>query len=227
MMVRPASPPATAPRTALIRAAMAAALALVLFTGAQVTRAAWQDTQAVPVGQIRSGSLGVDLGATTTTVRHTDLTPGAATTTSTQTTTRTLDPGVPAGDLVVGDVLTTVVPVRITATGTNLAATLQADPARATGTAALAAEVDAGTTMTLTPTDGAPTLTPVRGQAHAWSVTAAHDGATYALTVTTRIRPTTDGATRSSAVGTGNWWGAGLQGAAADPRALTVRLTQD
>lgn len=225
MTARPAPPPSAAPR--LTRAGVAGALALLLLTGAQVTHSAWQDTETVPVGQIRTGSLGVDLGAATTTVSHTDLTPGATTTASTRTTTRTLAPGAPASGLVVGDVMTTVVPVTIAATGTNLEATLKVDPVRAAGTGALAAEVNTGTTMTLTPTGGAPTLSPVRGQADAWAVTAADDGATYALTVTTRIRPTTDGAARSSTVGTGNWWAAGLQGATADPRALTVRVTQN
>ena len=215
------------PRASLTRAGVAGALGLLLLTGPAVTHARWNETRQLTAGQIRTGQLDVSLGEAKTILEHTDLAPSATTTTETRTTTSVVAPGTTVGNLTPGDVLTTTVPVALTATGTNLTATLRVDPAAPAGTAALGTEVATGTTMTLDPVGTAPALSPVPGQPRSWGVSAAHDQATYLLTVSTRIRPTTNGSPRATLIGTGNWWGTSLQGAAVEPRELTVRLIQN
>lgn len=225
------SPPASrhpvSRRPALLRAAAAVSCALLLLTGGAVTHARWHQEQPLPGGILRTGQLGVDLGAPQILLTRTDLVPGATTTARTQRTTTEITATAGSRPLIAGDEVVVRLPMTIAAEGNNLTATLRVDPGTLSGTPALVAAFDAGrTSVAVQPVGGTPRLVPVAGQTRTWTVTRASHGASYIVEITYTLRGTRDGATRADAT-TANWWGPELQGAVIGPRRVTATLTQN
>ena len=174
------SRPSTAGRA--LAAAAAALLALTLLGNSLGTAARWSDTAPLETQAVRTGTLDVALEPARATLHRTDLT-GAADALSA---------------LAPGDTVVVTTRAVLDVEGSNLTATLTVDPGVPAGGAVVPR-------VELVPVSGAP---PQLGPS-SWTVSSAHDGAVYDVTVSYEVSP--DPA---------------AQGTTVTPGPLTVALTQ-
>lgn len=196
--------PSPARRSALLRASAASLLALALLGSGLGTAARWSGEAALEAPAISTGALAVRLGPATAVLRHTA--PGTDLSTDPST-----DPGPTAPqdvtgsttvlEVLEGDALAVTTRMVIEARGTNLTATLTVDPGLPDGSPLVPR-------VRIDPVDGAPPLGGT-GAGDARTVTAAHHGASYDVTVTYHVPA-----------------GALAEGASVDPTLLTVTLAQ-
>lgn len=198
-MTRTARPrPSTTGRA--LAAAAASLLALTLLGGSLGTAARWSDEAPLETRAVSTGSLGVALGPARTVHHHTDHDP--ATGTVRRESTDITGAAEPLSALAPGDTVVVTARASLDVEGTNLAATLTVDPGAPAG-GPVAPRVE------LTPVPGTPVPSPGPGPS-SWTVTAAHDGAAYDVTVSYEVGPDHS-----------------AQGTTVEPGALTVALTQN
>jgi alternate signal-mediated exported protein len=192
----PRSRPSTAGRA--LAAAAASLLALTLLGNGLGTAARWSDTAPLETRAVSTGALDVALEPARATLHHTDVDPATGAlrrgTTDLTGATEALTALAP------GDTVVLATRAVLDVEGTNLTATLTVDPGLPAG-GAVAPRVE------LVPVSGA--LPPSHGPS-SWTVTAAHDGAAYDVTVSYEVSPDPS-----------------AQGTTVEPGPLTVALTQN
>ncbi|GGG65435.1 hypothetical protein GCM10011374_31600 [Kocuria dechangensis] len=186
---------------ALLRASAASLVAVALLGSGLGTAARWSDEAALGAPAISTGALGVRLGPATAALRHTapgtDAGTDAGATAPEDVTGSATVPGV-----LEGDTLAVTTRMAIEARGTNLTATLTVDPGLPDGSPLVPH-------VRIDPVDGAPPLGGT-GAENTRTVTAAHHGASYDVTVTYHVPA-----------------GALAEGTSVDPVPLTVTLAQN
>lgn len=198
-MTRTARPrPSTTGRT--LAAAAASLLALTLLGGSLGTAARWSDEAPLETRAVSTGSLGVTLEPVRVVHHHTDLDP--ATGTVRRESTELTGSTQPLSALAPGDTVVVTARATLDVEGTNLTATLTVDPGVPAGGAVVPR-------VELTTVPGAPAPSPGPGPS-SWTVTGAHDGAAYDVTVSYEVVP--DPAAQDTTV---------------EPGPLTVALTQN
>jgi alternate signal-mediated exported protein len=181
-----------------LAAAAASLLALTLLGNSLGTVARWSDAAPLETRAVSTGALDVALEPARATLHHTDLDPatGAVRRESADL------PG--AADalsaLAPGDTVVVTTRATLDVEGTNLTATLTVDPGVPAGSAVVPR-------VELVPVSGALPPSPAPSS---WTVTSAHDGAAYDVTVSYEVSP--DPA---------------AQGTTVEPGPLTVVLTQN
>ena len=188
------SRPSTAGRA--LAAAAAALLALTLLGNSLGTAARWSDTAPLETQAVSTGALDVALEPARATLHRTDLDP--ATGALRRGTTDLTGAADALSALAPGDTVVVTTRAVLDVEGSNLTATLTVDPGVPAGGAVVPR-------VELVPVSGAP---PQPGPS-SWTVTSAHDGAVYDVTVSYEVSP--DPA---------------AQGTTVTPGPLTVALTQ-
>ncbi len=211
-------------RRHLTRGLVAAGLALVLLGGSAATYARWSDQVELPGTTIEAGGLGMSIGNPVVKVSHTDFVPGATSTSQLQRVTTDVTGAPIIQSLMVGDVVSVDTPITITATGNTLSATLTVDPGAPIDGSPLETELLSQGTVQVTSVNGT-ALTRIAPTS--WTVTPAHHGGQYVLTVSFGVRETTNGLPRDTSGSMQNWWGGQLQGAQLSARQLGISLTQN
>ncbi|KUG52096.1 hypothetical protein AVL61_07015 [Kocuria rosea subsp. polaris] len=190
--------PSTAGRA--LAAAAAALLALTLLGNGLGTAARWSDTAPLETRAASTGSLGVVLEPARAALQHTDIDP--ATGELARGTTDLTGTAGALSALAPGDTVVVTTRAVLDVEGANLTATLTVDPGvPAGGTVVPRAE--------LVPVLGAPPMDPGPAPS-SWTVTAAHDGAAYDVTVAYEVSADPS-----------------AQGTTVDPGHLTVALLQN
>ncbi|MFF0989272.1 hypothetical protein [Kocuria nitroreducens] len=190
--------PSTAGRT--LAAAAASLLALTLLGNGLGTAARWSDVAPLETQAVSTGALDVALEPARATLHHADFDPvtGAVRREATDLT----GAAATLSALAAGDAVVVTSRATLDVEGTNLTATLTVDPGVPAGSAVVPR-------VELVPASGVLPASPGPGPS-SWTVTAAHDGAAYDVTVTYEVSPDPS-----------------AQGAAVDPGSLTVALTQN
>lgn len=180
-----------------LAAAAASLLALTLLGNGLGTVARWSDAAPLETRAVSTGALDVALEPARATLHHTDLDP--ATGALRRVTTDLPGAADALSALAPGDTVVVTTRAVLDVEGTNLTATLTVDPGVPAGSAVVPR-------VELVPVSGA---LPSPGPS-SWTVTAAHDGAAYDVTVSYEVSP--DPA---------------AQGTTVAPGPLTVALTQN
>ncbi|MEX5299014.1 hypothetical protein RCG67_09570 [Kocuria sp. CPCC 205292] len=188
--------PSTAGRA--LAAAAAALLALTLLGNGLGTAARWSDAAPLETRAVGTGSLGVVLEPARAALQHTDIDPatGALARGTTDLT------GTALSALAPGDTVVVTTRAVLDVEGANLTATLTVDPGVPVGGAVVPR-------AELVPVLGAPPMDPGPAPS-SWTVTAAHDGAAYDVTVAYEVSAAPS-----------------AQGTTVDPGPLTVSLLQN
>ena len=198
-MTRTARPrPSTAGRA--LAAAAASLLGLTLLGSGLGTAARWSDVAALETQAVSTGALDVALEPARAALHHTDFDP--ATGAVRRETTDLTAPVDALSALAPGDTVVVTTRAVLDVEGTNLTATLTVDPGVPAGGAVVPR-------VELVPVSGAVPLPPGPGPS-SWTVTAAHDGAAYDVTVSYDVSPDPS-----------------AEGAIVEPGPLTVALTQN
>ena len=176
------------PHKALLRATAASVLAVTLLSSGFGTAARWSDEAALEPQTVTTGALGVQLAPARIVLEHTDLVPGAVSTSETETVRVDIPDLQSLPRLAPGDTVTVATRATLDLAGTSLTARLTVDPGVPEGSP-LTADVQA-----------APELGPPSA-AGTWSITAAHSGS-YDLTITDRVPLDVPDARRGSSLGT-------------------------
>ncbi|MHC5559614.1 hypothetical protein [Kocuria sp. U4B] len=176
------------PHGTLVRATAVSVLAVTLLSSGFGTAARWSDEAALELQTVTTGTLDVQLAPARVVLEHTDLAPGAVSTSETETVRADLPDLQSLPRLAPGDTVTVATRATLDLAGTNLTAHLTVDPGMPDGSP-LTADVQA-----------APELGPP-SSAGTWSITSAHSG-TYDLTITYRVPLDVPDARRGSSLGT-------------------------
>ncbi|GAA1753286.1 hypothetical protein [Kocuria aegyptia] len=198
-MTRTARPrPATTGRA--LAAAAASLLALTLLGNSLGTAARWSDAAPLETQAVSTGTLDVTLEPARATLHRTDLDP--ATGAVARGTTDLTGAAEALSALAPGDTVVVTTRATLDVEGTNLTATLTVDPGVPAGSAVVPR-------VELVPAPGALPPSPGPGTS-SWTVTAAHDGAAYDVTVAYEVAPDPS-----------------AQGVTVEPGPLTVTLAQN
>ncbi|MFI7741955.1 hypothetical protein [Kocuria rhizosphaericola] len=183
-----------------LAAAAASLLALTLLGNGLGTAARWSDAAPLETRSVGTGALDVALEPARTTLQHTDLDPSTGAVL--RGTTALTGPADALPALAPGDTVVVTTRAVLDVEGTNLTATLSVDPGVPAGSAVVPR-------VELAPAPGAEPPLPGPGPS-SWTVTAAHDGAVYDITVSYDVSPDPS-----------------VQGATVAPGLLAVALTQN
>lgn len=163
----------------LLSGTAAAVLGVVLLSSGFGTAARWSDDAPLELQAVATGALDVTLGGPTVTLWRTDLAPGATSTGQTVRTQEDLTGRTTVTALTEGDVLEVTSRATLDVEGPNLTGALTVDPGLPAGSP-FAAAVEIGSARPAQPGLGAAAST--------WTVTSAHDGAVYDVTVHYELR---------------------------------------